>query len=135
MRGNKGACAKHRLGTNTEGYIVPKRESNYSSQQLRNSITLSPISYVALWQRPYLPLLPKDINKGYCMMKANQDFITQSQQHNEQILQLLSEYLRGEGKELRFNQLMFILNQTQDYFYEEPEETLRSFRATLQSRG
>lgn len=66
------------------------------------------------------------------MMKANQDFIAQSQQHNEQILQLLSEYLRGEGKELRFNQLMFILNQTQDYFYEESEETLRNFRATLQ---
>lgn len=69
------------------------------------------------------------------MMKPEQDFIDQRQHNNEQILQLLSEYLRGEGRELRFNQLMFILNQTQDYFYEEPEETLRRFRATLQSRG
>lgn len=69
------------------------------------------------------------------MMKPDQDFIDQRQRYNEQVLQLLSEYLRGEGRELRFNQLMFILNQTQDYFYEEPEETLRRFRATLQSRG
>lgn len=63
-------------------------------------------------------------------MQTDQDFIDR-RQYNEQILQLLSEYLRGAGRELRFNQLMFILNQTQDYFYEEPEETLRRFRALL----
>lgn len=65
------------------------------------------------------------------MLRPNKDFDTKRCHANEQILQLLGEYLRGEGRELRFNQLMYILNGTEDYFHEEPEETLVRFRAKL----
>lgn len=58
------------------------------------------------------------------MLRHNPDFDAKRRQDNELILQLISEYLRGKGRELRFNQLMYILNGTEDYFHEEPAETL-----------
>lgn len=65
------------------------------------------------------------------MLRQNPDFDAKRCHDNELILQLLGEYLRGEGRELRFNQLMYILNGTEDHFYEEPSETLARFRAIL----
>lgn len=65
------------------------------------------------------------------MLRQNQDFATKRFLDNELILQLLDEYLRGAGRELRFNQLMYILNGTEDYFNEEPAETLARFSAKL----
>lgn len=65
------------------------------------------------------------------MLRQNQDFDTKRFLDNELILQLLDEYLRGSGRELRFNQLMYILNGTEDYFNEEPAETLARFSAKL----
>ncbi len=43
--------------------------------------------------------------------------------YNDQIIQLLSSYLQGKGRHLRFCQLLSSLNADIDYFYEEPEET------------
>lgn len=51
--------------------------------------------------------------------------------YNEQILAFLGEYLRQNGAELRFAQLIHILNRQEDYFYEEPWETLARFRQAL----
>lgn len=65
------------------------------------------------------------------MLRQNLDFDAKRHHDNELILQLLGEYLRGEGRGLRFNQLMYILNGTEDYFHEEPAETLARFRAKL----
>lgn len=65
------------------------------------------------------------------MLRQNPDFDAKRHQDNELILQLLDEYLRGAGRELRFNQLMYILNGTEDYFNEEPAETLARFSAKL----
>lgn len=65
------------------------------------------------------------------MLMEDQDFDVSRRYNNELILQLLGEYLRGTGRELRFNQLMYILNGTEDYFYEEPEDTLARFRTAL----
>lgn len=67
---------------------------------------------------------------------SDKDFDAKRHYYNELILQLLWEYLREVGQELRFNQLMYILNDTEDYFYEEPEDTLLRFRDRLkQIRG
>lgn len=68
------------------------------------------------------------------MIRQNPNFDAKRCHDNELILQLLAEHLRGEGRELRFNQLMYLLNGTKDYFYEEPAETLVRFRVTLESR-
>lgn len=65
------------------------------------------------------------------MLKQNSDFEAKRHHDNELILQLLGEYLRGDGRDLRFNQLMYILNSTEDYFHEEPAETLARFSAKL----
>lgn len=65
------------------------------------------------------------------MLRHNPDFDAKRCQDNELILQLISEYLRGKGRELRFNQLMYILNGTEDYFHEEPAETLARFLTKL----
>lgn len=70
-----------------------------------------------------------DSNKA--MLRQNLDFDEKRRHDNEQILQLLDEYLQREGRELRFNQLMYMLNGTEDYFHEEPAETLARYRATL----
>lgn len=68
-------------------------------------------------------------------MRQDPDFDAKRCHDNELILQLLGEYLRGEGRELRFNQLMYLLNGREDYFYEEPAETLVRFRVTLKQRS
>lgn len=65
------------------------------------------------------------------MLGENQDFDVIRRHNNELILLLLTEYLRGEGRALRFNQLMYILNGAEDYFHEDPEETLARFRTKL----
>lgn len=65
------------------------------------------------------------------MLEENPDFEAKRHHDNELILQMLGEYLRGEGRALRFNQLMYILNGTEDYFHEKPEVTLARFRARL----
>lgn len=65
------------------------------------------------------------------MLRQNLDFDEKRCHDNELVLQLLGEYLKGEGRGLRFNQLMYLLNGTEDYFHEEPAETLVRFRDTL----
>lgn len=46
----------------------------------------------------------------------------QREKYNEKILYKLSQIL-NENPTLRFNQIMFILNETNDYFNEEPKIT------------
>lgn len=64
------------------------------------------------------------------MLRQNLDFDEKRRHDNELIMQLLGAHLQSEGQELRFNQLMYILNSTEDYFHEEPAETLARYRAT-----
>ncbi|MBS5612923.1 MAG: hypothetical protein KHX29_02370 [Prevotella buccalis] len=51
------------------------------------------------------------------------DFDKKRQEDNIRVLHLLEECLHGDGKHLRFCQLIEILNGHTDYFYEEPEAT------------
>lgn len=54
---------------------------------------------------------------------------------NKKIIELLERVLvDGEltdCRALRFNQLMYILNGTEDFFNEEPTDTYRRFKKTL----
>lgn len=59
------------------------------------------------------------------------DLQAEKTHYNEQILALLSEYLKTEGSELRFCQLLYRLNECKDFFYEEPKDTLARFRSIL----
>lgn len=58
-------------------------------------------------------------------MSLNNNFkqlIRQRETYNEKILNELCKIL-NENPELRFNQIMYILNETNDYFNEEPKIT------------
>lgn len=57
-------------------------------------------------------------------LKANREL------YNNKILDLLSGFLK-ENPDIRFNQLMFILNGTSDHFNEEPEITFNRFSKKL----
>lgn len=50
---------------------------------------------------------------------------------NFEIINLLSEYLM-KYPDLRFSQLMWCLDQGEDHFNEEPEETLKRYKEWLQ---
>ena len=61
------------------------------------------------------------------------DFDKRRAYYNAEIIKLLKEYLDGKGSQLRFCQLISILNQDEDYFYEEPEQTVARFKEQLQT--
>lgn len=63
--------------------------------------------------------------KNHKIMSLNNNFkqlIRQRETYNEKILNELCKIL-NENPELRFNQIMYILNETNDYFNEEPKIT------------
>ncbi len=59
------------------------------------------------------------------------DFDKKRQEDNMRVLYLLEEYLHGDGKHLRFCQLIEILNGYTDYFYEEPEATFNRWNNAI----
>lgn len=59
------------------------------------------------------------------------DFDKKRQEDNMRVLHLLEEYLQGDGKHLRFCQLIEILNGHTDYFYEEPEATFNRWNKVI----
>lgn len=59
------------------------------------------------------------------------DFDKKRQEDNMRVLNLLKEYLHGDGKHLRFCQLIEILNSHTDYFYEEPEATFNRWNKVI----
>lgn len=56
--------------------------------------------------------------------------VTKRLSKNIEILNLLSEHLM-KYPDLRFSQLMWCLDNGEDHFYEEPEETLRRYKKWL----
>lgn len=59
------------------------------------------------------------------------DFDKKRQEDNMRVLHLLKGYLHGNGKHLRFCQLIEILNGHTDYFYEEPEATFNRWNKVI----
>ena len=57
--------------------------------------------------------------------------VTKRLNDNIEILSLLSEYLI-KHPHLRFSQLMWLLDEGKEYFYEEPESTLNRYKKWLQ---
>ena len=57
--------------------------------------------------------------------------VTKRLNDNIEILSLLSEYLI-KRPHLRFSQLMWLLDEGKEYFYEEPESTLNRYKKWLQ---
>lgn len=53
-------------------------------------------------------------------------------EYNNKIIELISNFLNNHN-DIRFNQLMYILNNTVDYFNEEPQITYKRFLDTLQN--
>ena len=53
-------------------------------------------------------------------------------EYNNKIIELISNFLDTHN-DIRFNQLMYILNNTVDYFNEEPKITYKRFLNTLQN--
>ena len=49
--------------------------------------------------------------------------------YNQEIIDILSKEL--ESGDLRFNQLIYIINETNDYFNEEPHITLKRIKEKL----
>lgn len=60
----------------------------------------------------------------------DKDKIKKRKIYNFKIIMLLIKQLFKEPH-LRFNQLIFILNKTDDYFSEEPQETYNRFKKIL----
>lgn len=56
------------------------------------------------------------------MNDTTKQMLRQREKYNEKILYELTNIL-NENPTLRFNQIMFILNETNDYFNEEPKKT------------
>ena len=59
------------------------------------------------------------------------DFDKKCQEDNIRVLHLLEECLHGDGKHLRFCQLIEILNGHTDYFYVEPEATFERWNKVI----
>ncbi len=51
--------------------------------------------------------------------------------YNQKILDLITNYL-SKYPCIRFNQLMYIINETNDYFNEEPWDTYERLKKALQ---
>lgn len=56
------------------------------------------------------------------MNDTTKQILRQREKYNDKILYELTNIL-NENPTLRFNQIMFILNETNDYFNEEPKIT------------
>lgn len=71
--------------------------------------------------------------KSKTMEQQNENLtlIEQRRYYNEQILQLLYKHLITKDNEQRFLQLLFVLNQGKDFFYEEPQDTFARFKVIL----
>ena len=52
--------------------------------------------------------------------------------YNQEIIDILSKEL--ESGDLRFNQLIYIINETNDYFNEEPQVTLQRIKEKLKRK-
>ena len=52
--------------------------------------------------------------------------------YNQEIIDILSKEL--ESGDLRFNQLIYIINETNDYFNEEPQITLQRIKEKLKRK-
>ena len=55
------------------------------------------------------------------------------QLYNKKILDLITKFL-SDHPYLRFNQLIYIINETNDYFNEEPQVTLQRIKEKLKRK-
>ena len=67
-----------------------------------------------------------------CKLYIPSDELTLNRQiYNQKILDYIIEFL-GKHPYMRFNQMMYILNKTNDYFHEEPWDTYERLKKALQ---